>query len=202
MLSHYNVRRSALVFTASAFVALKLVAEALATALTALSRGLRLAYATELQPIALELYSFYTSPEAKATYRTLGNLAFEAIARAAIYTFYAGDRFRTWCDRLVESHLAPSATPDQLDQPEQPAAKSATVAAMDPWDEPLEPTPIAATLPAAAIATPLLALPPAKTEPIGADVVAQPKRGRGRPKGSKNSKSKGAGYRLTRVWER
>jgi hypothetical protein len=192
LFSHYNVGRFSLVFTASAFVALKLVAKALATALTTLSRGLRLAYATELQPIALELYSFYTSPEAKATYRALGNLAFEAVARAAIYTFYAGDRFRTWCDRLVESHLAPSAAPDQPDQPDQPTAKSATVAAMDLWDEPLESAPLAVTLPAVAIAVPLLALPPAKTEPIGADVVAQPKRGRGRPKGSKNSKSKAA----------
>lgn len=187
LLSHYKVGRFSLVFTVSAFVALKLVAKALATALTTLSRGLRLVYTTELQPISLELYSFYTSPEAKATYRTLGNLAFEAIARAAIYTFYAGDRFRTWCDRFVESHLMPVAIADQPCQPDQQLAKTAAVAEIEPWDVPLEPTPPAPTLLVVTCIRPLLALPPAATV-----TVAQPKRGRGRPKGSKNSKRKAA----------
>ncbi|MBD2076221.1 hypothetical protein H6F86_20540 [Phormidium sp. FACHB-592] len=96
--------RFSVVFAASCYVSIKLVAEAIA-------HSINLAYTTEIKPVALEVHRFYTSPTAKALYRFTGRAILAAIALAAYTAFMAGGKFRAWSDGYVDSCLEKEATP-------------------------------------------------------------------------------------------
>lgn len=118
------------------------------------------------------VYAKFTSPKAIALYRFVWDCCLLLFWGA----IWSGERFREWCDALVDASLAPEIS--------APAAQPAPVEP-DPWEAPVA-VEQRVELPAATPVPVLRLLPPAPAVEAETAPAPQPAKRRGRPKGSKN----------------